>query len=370
MHDTSTILRFSAVALATMTLCACGPAKTKAPPAVNKNAPSKGTKVLGNPVAGMTALNSTSTVATVNGKIITGAELEEESQNMQMQAARRVPPEQLAQLLPSIRKQAIGGLINKQLLLQAVAANKITVSEDELKKSLDDVMKGAPPGQTLEGALKDAGITLQTFTDQMRKQLCVQKLIDGQTKSVTLTTKDDLKKYYTEHAEQFKTPESASARHILVKVEPTDDAKTKSQKKKNADLTRARLVKGEDFAKVTAEVSEDPGSKDKGGLYEDFPRGQMVPEFDAAVFTQKIGEIGPIVETQFGYHIIKVEKRTEAGVTPLDEIKDRLQAFLDNQKKMEAAQHYVKGLHDTAKITYAEGFAPPVPDPAEPSTLK
>lgn len=397
MKNTSTILRFSAITLAIMSLCACGPAKTAAPPAgktaaADKDDPSKGTRVFGNPIPGITALNPTSMVATVNGKVITGAELDEESQNMQMQAARSLPPEQIAQLLPSIRKQAVNGLINKQLLLQAVEANKITVGEDELKKNLDEVMKSAPPGQTLEAALKDAGITLKTFTDQMRQQLCVQKLIDNQTKNVTLTTEDDLKKYYTEHAEQFQRPETASARHILIKAAiveteqaqpagsdaaagnkpPATTLKTEGteNERKKAESVRERLVKGEDFAKVCAEVSDDPGSKDKGGLYEDFARGRMVPPFDNAVFTQKIGEIGPVVVTQFGYHIIKVEKRTEAGMTPLADIKTKLQAFLDNQKKMQVAQAYIKSLHDTAKITYAEGFAPPPPVPATPPASK
>jgi peptidyl-prolyl cis-trans isomerase C len=360
MHNTPTILRLSAIALATMTLCACGPSKTAAPPAAKTPAADKND----NPLGAVPSLNPTSVVATVNGKAITGTDLEKASQQMQMQAARRLPPEQIAQILPSIRKQAVSGLINKELLTQAVAASKITVNEDELKKAIDEVAKSAPPGQTLEGALQSAGITLKAFTDQMREQLGVQKLIEQKTKDLALTTEDDLKKYYTEHAEQFQKPESASARHILVKVEQTDDEKAKAEKKKKAEMTRERLVKGEDFTKVTAEVSEDPGSKDKGGLYEDFPRGQMVREFDAAVFSQKIGEIGPLVETQFGYHIIKVEKRTEAGLTPLADIKTQLQAYLDNQKKMEAAQNYIKGLHDTAKITYAEGFAPPPPEPA------
>ncbi|MBM3860807.1 MAG: hypothetical protein FJ395_14305 [Verrucomicrobia bacterium] len=222
----------------------------------------------------------------------------------------------------------------------------------------------------------------------MRKQISVQKLIESQTKGVPLTTEEELKKYYTEHAEQFQRPETASARHILIKAaiaeaeetqpaasdaatenkRPSTTLKTEGtdKEKKKAEAVRERLIKGEDFAKVCAEVSDDPGSKDKGGLYEDFPRGQMVPQFDNAVFTQKIGEIGPLVVTQFGYHIIKVEKRTEAGATPLAEIKTELKAFLDNQKKMEVAQKFVKGLHDSAKITYAEGYAP---EPGNPSAL-
>lgn len=301
-----------------------------------------------------------SVVATVNGKAISLSEFDREVQNVQMQTSRQLPPEALAQLMPQMRLQAMTNLVNKQLLLQAIVDRKITVSDDELKKSLAEVMKNVPPGETLDEALKHAGIAKNDFMQQMTESLAIQKLLEQETKSVTATDAD-LTTYYAEHPDRFKRGESVSARHILIMFAPGDDDAKKAEKKKRMEAIRVRLVKGEDFAKVCTETSEDPGSKDNGGLYEDFPRGRMVPPFENAAFTQKIGEIGPIVETSFGYHIIKVEKHTEPSVVPLAEIKDRLKAYLDGQKKQEAAQKYVKSLRDAAKIVYTEGYAPPMP---------
>lgn len=355
-------LHFAVALLAALSISAraADAAKKAASPAAPDDL-SKATSLFSNPLTPPAAppVNPTSTVATVNGKAILGAEIEKEVQGMQMQASRRLPPEQIAQLVPRMRQQAVANLVNKQLLLNAVADKKITVGDDEIKKAIADMMKNAPPGQTLESALKEAGITTEQFNNQMREGLSIQKLITEQSKDSTTVSDDDVKKFYTEHPEQFKHPETCSARHILVQFDAKDDDAKKAEKKKKAEATRKRLVDGEDFAKVCAEVSDDPGSKAKGGLYENFPRGQMVPPFENACFSQKIGEVGPLVETQFGYHIIKVEKRAEAGTTSLDEIKDKLKDYLGTQKKQEAAQKFLKALHEGAKISYADGFEPP-----------
>lgn len=331
---------------------------------------SKATQIFTPPALPTPALSPTSVVATVDGVSLTGADMEKEMQGIMMQIRQRgVPPEQVSQMMPRLRQQTVANLVNKTLLLQAVKAKKVVVGEDEIKKATDDILKNAPPGETLESALKQAGITTEQFKAQLTEGLSIQKLIADETKSGSDVTDADLKKYYDENPEQFKKAETASARHILIKTEDGADEAKKTEARKKAEGVRERLVKGEDFAKVCAETSDDPGSKNNGGLYENFPKGQMVPPFENACFTQKIGDIGPLVETTFGFHIIKVEKRSEAGTTPLDEVKDRLKAFLENQKKAESAQKYLKVLREKAKVTYTEGFEPP-PEAAMPPLKK
>lgn len=351
---------FAAACCAALTLTACGGEKKAAPPApaAAKEDLSKSLSVFANPVPPAPAINPTATVATVNGKAVQGSDLEKQVQALQMQASRRMPPEQLALILPRLQQQAVANLVNEQLLKQAATEHKIVVSDEELKKAKEDVMKGAPTGQTLEAALKDANLTVAQFEAQMRDGLSVRKLMEEQVSKATVSDAD-VKEFYEKNPDQFKRPETASARHILVMAEAGADEAKKTEAKKKAEAARERLLKGEDFAKVCAEVSEDPGSKDKGGLYENFPRGQMVPPFENAAFTQKPGEIGPLVETQFGFHIIKVEKRSEAGAVDFAEVQERLKAFLENQKKQEVAQKYLTGLRDAAKITYGAGFEPP-----------
>ena len=115
--------------------------------------------------------------------------------------------------------------------------------------------------------------------------------------------------YYKEHSESFKTPETIRARHILIKTDPSASDEEKKKIKAKAEEILEKLKKGEDFAKLASEVSEDPGSKAKGGDLDFFPKGTMIPAFEEAAFSLKPGEMSGLVETEYGYHIIKLEEK-------------------------------------------------------------
>jgi len=105
----------------------------------------------------------------------------------------------------------------------------------------------------------------------------------------------------------------------------------------------ARAKKGEDFAELAKKYSEDPGSKNKGGIYEDFTRGRMVKPFEDAAFGVPVGEISDIVETRYGYHILKVINRKKE-TRPLEEVRDQLVKKLESTKKRDAYQNFVEKL--------------------------
>jgi len=140
---------------------------------------------------------------------------------------------------------------------------------------------------------------------------------------ITLSEKE-IKAYYNDHQEAFKTPETVKARHILILVEKTAAEADRKNLKAKAEGILARLKAGEDFAKLAEENSDDPGSKSKGGDLGFFEKGSMVPAFEAAAFSLKPGELSGIVETEYGYHIIKVEERKEASLEPYEAIKDKV----------------------------------------------
>jgi peptidyl-prolyl cis-trans isomerase D len=156
---------------------------------------------------------------------------------------------------------------------------------------------------------------------------------------VTLAPKDfrpqlpeaEVEKYYSEHAKEFETPQQVHAAHVLVSVPQTGGSEAEdTARAKVADVIR-RAKAGEDFAKLAAEVSEDPGSKTKGGDLGWISKGEMVPAFEAAAFTLRRDQISPEpVRTPFGFHAIKVFESRAAGKKPLKEvaaqIRDRLAA--------------------------------------------
>jgi peptidyl-prolyl cis-trans isomerase C len=140
------------------------------------------------------------------------------------------------------------------------------------------------------------------------------------------------------------------ARHILIKVDDAGDADDKAAARVEAEAVRERLLAGEDFAALAKAKSACPSGRSGGDLGK-FVRGQMVPPFEKAAFTQKIGEIGPLVETSFGYHIIQVVGRENAKTPALAEVRDKIKETLSNQKRAAQIETYVEGLRKKAKIT-------------------
>jgi parvulin-like peptidyl-prolyl isomerase len=195
-----------------------------------------------------------------------------------------------------------------------------------------------------------AGMTLDDVREQFLTREKIEALLktqigDGQV------TEAEAKTFYDENIQQFSQPEMVTASHILLKTQgKTDEEKAAIHKQMEGILARAQA--GEDFAALAKEFSEDPGSKDKGGEYT-FPRGQMVKPFEDAAFGQEDGKISPIVETQFGYHIIKTTDHKEAGTQSFEEVKGQLMEQLSNQKQSEAWQAFQKQMRDSAKIEWS-----------------
>jgi peptidyl-prolyl cis-trans isomerase C len=170
------------------------------------------------------------------------------------------------------------------------------------------------------------------------------------------------KKIYEERKGQM---EQAKARHILIAFEgspaaPPTGALKEEDAKKKAEEIRAKIAGGADFAELAKTESNDPGSGARGGDLGQFARGQMVPEFDQAVFAAKPGDLTPVVRTQFGYHIIQVQ---EKGVKPFEEVREQIETEL-RQQKLEAL---VQGAQSTAKATLVDEYFGAPEAPAKPA---
>ena len=172
-------------------------------------------------------------------------------------------------------------------------------------------------------------------------------------KDVTISDQE-IKDYYDKNKETMGEQEQLKARHILVK----DEAKAK-------DLFAKLQANPNDFEKLAKENSEDPGSKDKGGMLEPFGKGVMVPEFEKAAFAAKVNDIIGPVKSEFGYHIIQVLEQKQAKVPTLDEVKDKITKTL-KQQKAKPMQDLMNELYAKEKITinkdgYKDILNPPTP---------
>jgi peptidyl-prolyl cis-trans isomerase C len=292
-------------------------------------------------------------VVTVDGQPVTHGEIMQGVQMNLMQLGGRVPQQQLAQMAGQIYQNVKNTLIANILLTKAAEKSSLAVSDEEIGKEIAQIeasiAANAPEGTTLQSELAENGVKFDEWKEELRKQILVRKMIDEKTVNVEPASVIEITKFYEENVEEFKKPETVAASHILLAFKPDDTDETKAQKKAELEKIRAEILAGGDFAALATKHSDCPSSQ-QGGQLGTFARGQMVPEFESAAFAQETGKIGEIVETQYGYHLIRVTEHASAGVRPLAEVRDQLQRYLDGKKKQDALMAYIEELKTGADI--------------------
>jgi peptidyl-prolyl cis-trans isomerase C len=183
----------------------------------------------------------------------------------------------------------------------------------------------------------------------MRRGLAVQQFIDEELASKIQVSDAETKSYYDSHPKYFEVPEKVQASHILIKVDSEAGAEAKAGARKRMEAVRVRAKNGEDFAKLAREFSEGP-SGSKGGELGYFSREQMVKPFSDAAFALEPGQVSDIVETRYGYHIIKVSSKSEATKTGYDEVKGKIADYLKQKKLNQKVSERIAQLKKTAKI--------------------
>ncbi|MFC1677706.1 peptidylprolyl isomerase [Planctomycetota bacterium] len=303
---------------------------------------------------------------TVNGVVITEGELDAKikPQIDKMIASQgpdsKIPPQYIEQTKQRAKTQLLEMMTVGLLIDQAGEKEGVEVSDEELNGQLEMMASQRKvPVEQLKEMMKGSGLDAEDF---IRKSMMLQKLIEVHGTEETNVTADEVKQYYDQNPARFSTPEQVRASHILIKPEveqpgaqPTPEAKA-AAKAKAQELFK-QVQDGADFATLARENSGCPSSKDGGDL-KFFPKGQMVSEFDKAAFDLKVGQVSDVVETQFGYHIIKLTDRKDATVTTFEQAKDDIANILMQNKQREFTGRYIESLKSEANIVYPEGKEP------------
>lgn len=289
-------------------------------------------------------------VVRVNGEDITRGEIMEAMNATLQQLAGRVPPEQLQQMQANLYNNIQDQLITKKLLDAAVAAANIEITEEDLSAAITEIRASVPPGQDLEAALAANGSSIEQLTESIKEQLATKKFLESKTEGIEDATEVEVREFYDSNPDRFKKPAGVTASHILIKFEEGETEAGKAEKKVQLEKVRTEILAETITFEDAAKTNSACPSSAQGGSLGTFGKGQMVPEFEIAAFTQEIDEVGDVVETSFGYHIIKVTDRQEEGVVEFDEAKEQITAFLSGQKKQEAVTEFLKGLRNSATI--------------------
>jgi peptidyl-prolyl cis-trans isomerase C len=285
-------------------------------------------------------------VARVNGAPIDRGEFERAVKSLEGQAGGPVPPERR----DAIYRQLMDQLVAMKLLSQESIVRKITVPETEIESRLADVKKPFPNEQAFTAALAERQMTLEKLKFEIRQQLQAMKLVDAEIRPTVNVTDAEVTDFYVKNPEKFQEPEAVRASHILIRTPDATDEAQKKKAKAEAQTVLAELKKGGDFAALAKQHSQDANSAVNGGDLGFVPRGQTVPVFEQAAFALKPGQLSGVVESPFGYHIIKVFAHRDARTVPLQEVKPQVQEFLTQQQMQQKTEAFVAKLKTKAKV--------------------
>ncbi|MFH1932993.1 MAG: peptidylprolyl isomerase [Pseudomonadota bacterium] len=286
--------------------------------------------------------------AVVNGTVITQEDLDRELSVIQQRLLTEGKVLNESQLLET-KKNVLEGLINVELLYQEAQMQGAKVSDEAINEQLGTVKSRFPNEDELKSSLSKMNLTEAELITQIKRALTVQQFIDKKFVQTVTVSDKETRAYYDANQAAFKQPEQVKASHILIKVGPQADEPQKAAARKKIEEIQQRVQKGEDFAALAKEFSEGP-SNAKGGDLGYFRKGQMMKPFEEAAFALKPGEVSDIVETSFGYHLIKLVDKKPEGTIAYEDIKDRIQEYLKQKKVREQVDLYVADLRGKAKV--------------------
>ncbi|MEA3471087.1 MAG: peptidylprolyl isomerase, partial [Thermodesulfobacteriota bacterium] len=289
-------------------------------------------------------------VAEVNGSVITKAEFDSEMSRVKgrLLAAGQTPSNSQTE---EIKKEVLESLIDRELLLQESAKKKITVDDSSVAEQIGSLKKRFPDDAKYKDWLVKMGFSEDELKSRLKGEMAIKQLIDREIVEKIAVSEKEAKEYYNNNPDSFRQAERVHASHILITFDKDADASAKEAARKKLGEIEERLKKGEDFSALAKEFSECPSSE-KGGDLGYFGRGQMVKPFEDAAFALEPGTVSEIVETQFGYHLIKSIDKKPATTIPYSNISERLKQYLKNEKVKKETPIYLSNLKAKATVKW------------------
>lgn len=287
-------------------------------------------------------------VAVVNGTIITQAEFDRVlgyELKRAAQSGEQIPEAQM----PTIENNVLDRLIISELLFQESQKQGIQITPEKVTEKLAVIKQRFPSEAEFKKALEENKLTESQIKVDIKRDMAIEQLIDQEVDQKVKVTDEETKTFYDTNPQLFQQPERVKASHILIKVDEGASAEKKAEALKKIKEIQKKVQQGEDFAELAKTYSEGP-SAPRGGDLNFFGRGQMVKPFEDAAFSLEPNETSDIVETRFGYHLIKVVDKQPAKMLAYADVKDRLNKHLRDQKLRTERQLYFDKLKNEAKI--------------------
>lgn len=288
---------------------------------------------------------------TINGVEITRAKVRAQVDHMINQRGLNSGGITQPAVYQQLQQEVAERLITQELLWQEAKRRGIIASDADVDEQLEKMKSGFETEQAFGFQIEAGGFTEKTYREDIRQQRSVQQMISGELAREVSVSDAEIETFYEANIGQMAMPEAIRARHILVKP-ASDDAAALEDARARIAAIQKELQDGADFATLASARSEAP-SAPRGGDLDFFGRGQMVPAFEEAAFALQPGEISDVVQTEFGFHIIKLEERRAARTVSVAEASERISAYLTQSKLQSAVESLVDELHANAEIENA-----------------
>ena len=272
-------------------------------------------------------------VATVGREPILHSDVIQEMLPMlQSLSAESIAPEERERRFKELFDQALEQVVEYHILHLEALKYDITIPDGAVEKSLRDVRKQYGSAEAFRKALKESGNTIGDFRERLRKQimaLSVSRSKRSQFEQEAVVSESDIAQYYMDHQEEFNFPARYRVRRIFLQVPRDDEARDSAKIALNA--LREKIIAGENFEEAAKKNSNGPEAAE-GGMMGWVVPGDVVEPLSNALASLAVGEISPVLETEYGLHLLKLEEKEEAGSQSLAEARSKIEPLLRRQK--------------------------------------
>jgi len=291
-------------------------------------------------------------IARINNEIVTQRQYERERARLHEQLAQQYSGPELEVQFRTQSKDLLRDLIDQDLMVQKAKDDDINVDSDVVRR-LDELRQQYHMNtiDDLQKAVEKQGIIWEDFTDQIKRQLLMRGVIEREVGSRINVSREDARKYFNEHQQQFASPEGVRLAEILI----SPDKHTPAEVEQRTKDAVAEIKAGQRFADVAKKYSDAPEAA-QGGDIGFFKTGTMAPEIEAAVKKLDINDTTDPVQTKHGTIIYKLLDRRQAGIPKFEDIEQQVMNVLYDQKMQPALRKYLVQLRKESYVFIAPGF--------------
>ena len=248
-----------------------------------------------------------------------------------------------------LRKNILQELVSAEVLYQSSKKAELGDLTGIIKEHYKNLKQGLGTEEEFKAILKDRGISEKDLKEDVEKGIYIKTFVESKIYTGISVTDQEKRDEYEKRKDQLNIPDGVRASHILIKVEPGASDEVKKAAMEKIEELRKQAISGEDFAVLARDNSED-GSASRGGDLGYFKKGMMVKPFEDTAFALEKGQISKVVETQFGYHIMKLIDKQSARTLTFEEVEGDVQNFLLNTRRQAALSKFVEELRSKARI--------------------